>query len=398
MVIYRYVAKDQQGQVHKGKVEAQGTEQAARVLRERKYVVISLKPIHSGMALFEGIMGRVRLADVVTFTRQLATMIAAGLPLTEALTILRPQNKPRFGQVIAEVLRDVQGGVSLADAFQKHEVFPKVYVALIRVGEAAGILDTVMGRLADNLERKQEFRAKTKGALIYPAIVLIGMVAVAFIMMVFVIPQLSQLYQDFGAELPVPTQILLSISGIVSRFWYLVLAAVFGATLFFRVWRKTPAGAYQYDQWMLRLPVFGKLKTKMVMAEFTRTLSLLVASGISILEALTIVADSLESEVIARAIKSGASEVEKGVSLAETLARREVFPAIVPQMISVGEETGKLDEVLLKVSRYFETEAEQEIKNLTTAMEPLIMILLGVGVGFLITAIILPIYDLTSQF
>lgn len=398
MIIYNYTAKDESGTTRKGKIEAKTRVQAAQLLRDRKLVIISLRAGSGGNGLFGQFFNRVKGVEVVTFTRQLATMVGSGLPLSEALTILRSHSTPGFAKIIDEVLRDVQGGSSLADSMSKHDVFPLVYIALVRVGEAAGALDRIMIRLADNLERRQEFLAKTKGALIYPVLVIGGMVVVGFMMITFVIPQLSTMYDDFGAELPLPTQILLGISGFASRFWPVVLAGIAGGLFLLRRWKKTEKGSYQYDKWMLAMPVFGPLKTKMIMAEFTRTLSLLITAGITILEALSIVADAVGSAVISQEIRDSATEVERGGALAEALARRDVFPVIVPQMVSVGEETGKLDEILLKISHYFETESEQAIRNLTTAMEPLIMILLGVGVFFLIIAIILPIYNLTAQF
>lgn len=400
MILYEYVAKNQKGENISGKIEAPQQDQAAKILRDRKLVIISLKESRSKLgeiSLFNQFFGRTRSSDLVTFTRQLSTMIASGLPLAEALDILRSQSRQSFANVVKEVLRDVQGGVALADAMAKHKTFPSVYVALVRAGESAGVLDEVLLRLADNLEKQQAFRAKTRGALIYPAIIMIGMGAVAFVMMVFVIPQLSSLYDDFGAELPLPTKILIAVSSFVAKLWFLVIAGVAVGIWGYMAWRKTEKGKFTSDKWKLALPIFGALITKIILAEFTRTLALLLGAGITILEALNIVSDSVGNEVYKRELKAGAVELEKGGHLAETLARSGVFPMIIPQMISVGEETGKLDEVLMKVSNYFETEAEQAIKNLTTALEPLIMVLLGLGVGFIVISIILPIYNLTSQ-
>jgi type IV pilus assembly protein PilC len=400
MTIFEYTAKDQQGNKVKGKIEAQTKSQAAKVLRDKKLIIISLKKPSAviGGDLLDS-LNKVSSADIVTFTRQFSTMIASGLPLTDALNILQAQSKPQFSKIISEVLRDVQGGSTLGSSMEKHiDTFPPVYIALIRAGEAAGVLDDIMKRLADNLEKQQDFRAKTKGALIYPAIVTIGMIIVSIVMMVFVVPKLTVMYEDFGAELPVATQLLINLSDFMANFWYLFLVSLGAGFYFLRAWQKTKKGKYEYDKFLIKLPIMGNLRVKTILSELTRTLSLLVASGITILEALNIVANSIDNEVFKKAIQDSAKQVEKGMPLAETMAQTNVFPQILPQMISVGEETGKLDEVLLKVSKYFESEAENLIRNLTTALEPLIMIVLGVGVGFLIIAIVMPIYNLTSQF
>lgn len=399
MIIFDYIAKKQTGEKEKGKVEAKSQEQAIKILRDKQLVVISLKDSAASPFgdMFEG-GKKIKSRDLVTFTRQLSTMINAGLPLTQSLNVLKTQANQHFSKAVAEVLRNVQSGTTLADAMSKHEVFTKVYVSLIRAGEAAGVLDTILMRLADNLEKQEDFKSKTKGALVYPVIVVIGMLLVTFVMMVFVIPKLTVMYEDFGADLPFATQLLISVSAFAAKVWYLVVVGIFGGLFALARWRKTKNGRYAYDRMMLRLPVFGKLRIKIILAEFTRTLSLLVSAGVSILDSLNIAADAVGNAVYEREIVKISESVEKGASLADTMSDPVVFPMIVPQMVSVGEETGKLDEVLSKVSDYFEAEAENLIKNLTTALEPLIMILLGVGVAFLIIAIVMPIYNLTSQF
>jgi type IV pilus assembly protein PilC len=273
-----------------------------------------------------------------------------------------------------------------------------VYVALVSAGEAAGVLDTVLSRLADNLEKQREFRAKTKGALIYPVVVLIGMMLVAGVMMIFVLPKMTLMYQDFNVELPMVTRILIGVSNLVSRAWYLVIAGIMGAGYALQAWRKTKLGALAIDKFLFKLPIFGKIKMMTTMAEFTRTLALLVSAGVALVEAIRIVKDVVGNTVMHNALEVVAGEVEKGNALAVSLARQEVFPMIVPQMVSVGEQTGKLDEILTRVAGYFEVESEHAIKNLSSAMEPIIMVILGLGVGFLVIAIVVPIYNLTSAF
>ncbi|MCA9368872.1 type II secretion system F family protein, partial [Candidatus Woesebacteria bacterium] len=285
-----------------------------------------------------------------------------------------------------------------ASSLEKNKEFSKVYIQLVRAGEAGGVLDEVLNRLAENMEKQKEFRAKTKGAMIYPIIVTIAMVVVGFIMMIFVIPKLTEMYKDFGAQLPLPTLVLIGISDFMVNFWYIVLGGMAAAFAVFSRWKKTPVGHLQWDSFVLKVPIFGILRQKTILTEFTRTLSLLLGSGISLLQALEIVTDGVENLVYQNALKEATKQVEKGVSLSQSISRYESFPPILQQMISVGEETGKLDDVLFKLSKYFEQEAEQAVKNLTAAMEPLIMVVLGVGVGAMVIAVIMPIYNLTSQF
>ncbi len=395
---FRFKTRTKEGVLRRGIVEAQSLQSAATVLRGQELVVIELHEIGEGNGLFN-FGKKVKFDDIVNFTRQLSTMIGAGLPLTDALSILQVQVSPILQTKIAQILHAIEGGSTLADALAAHpDAFSKVFVALIRAGEAAGVLDTVLTRLADNLEGQREFRAKTKGALIYPVIVLIGMAIVGMVMMIFVLPKLTAMYKDFGADLPMVTKILIGVSNFVSSAWYVVILAVFGVLYALRLWKKTKAGAIQYDQLILKIPIYGKIKLMVMMAEFTRTLALLVSAGVSLVEALGIVKDVVGSEILSEALLIVAKDVEKGNPLATSLVRHTVFPMIVSQMVSVGEQTGKLDEILNRVAAYFEVESEHEIKNLSTAMEPLIMIILGLGVGFLIVAIIVPIYNLTSAF
>ena len=398
---FTYKARSEEGKTLSGKIEARDERSAVGLLRKRKMFVVELKQEkqRGELPLVGKLFGGVKSKDVVNFTRQFSTMITAGLAMTDALSILETQSEKTMSVVVSEVLRDVEGGSNLAKALERHpKVFSGVYVALVRVGETAGVLDTVLKRLATNMEKDQEFRGKVKGALVYPAIVVSGMVAVGIVMMIFVIPRLTTMYKDFGAELPGATQVLISTSEFVGRFWFLFLALFFLSIIAFRTWVKTQRGRLQVDLIMLRVPIIGPLRTQVVLTEFTRTLGLLVNSGVSIIEGLVTVQKAMGSAVFEASLGEAAKSVEKGFPLAASLARDPHFPPIVPQMISVGEETGKLDEVLTKLSQYFETESEQKIKALTTAIEPLIMIVLGVGVGFLVIAVILPIYNLTNQF
>lgn len=398
MLRFKFKARSAKGEVRKGIVEAQTQAGAVTVLRDQKLIIIELHEISVAKPMWS-VGQAVKFDDIVNFTRQLSTMIGAGLPLTDALAILQVQVSPNLQTKIADILRSIEGGSTLADALTHHsDTFSRVYIALVRAGEAAGVLDTILIRLADTLEKQREFREKTKGALIYPVIVVIGMLLVGAVMMIFVLPKLTVMYQDFNVKLPLVTQILIGTSTFLSRYWYVMGAIIAGFVYGFGRWRKTKVGAYQYDVMMLKLPIFGKIKSMVLMAEFSRTLALLASAGVGLVEALSIVKEVADSEVMRKALAQVASDVEKGNALATSLAKHPVFPMIVSQMTSVGEQTGKLDEILNRVAGYFESESEHAIKNLSTAMEPIIMVVLGVGVGFLIVAIVVPIYNLTSAF
>lgn len=397
---YKYKAKDKNGQVITGEVEAANQPHAAKLIRDRDLILITLRPIYELPFNFtKRISQRVTGADVNTFTRQLATMVNAGLPLTEALLILRTQTKGTMQKIVSKILADVEEGESLSSAMSKHsEVFSKSYTALIKAGEVGGVLDEVLVRLADNLEKDQEFKGRVKGALIYPIIIVFGMIAVAFIMMVFVVPRLTALYDQFQADLPLPTLVLIAVSNFMTNFWWLILISAGGAVYGLKLYRATKSGRRKIDELILKIPVFGDLTLQIVLTDITRTLSLMVGSGVSIIEALNISGGVVDNVVVSSALADCSNMVEKGFPVAFAFSRHpEAFPYLLSQMIAVGEETGKMDEVLEKVSHVFEVESDQKVKALTAAVEPAILIVLGVGVAFLVISIIMPIYNLTTQ-
>lgn len=397
---YTYEARDQEGKKVKGLVEASGERQAVAALRQRKLIVVDLKETRANLWYkFQLLISRITFGDVVNFTRQLSTMTTAGLPITQSLSILQEQTSPGMSKVVTEILNDVQGGSSLTKALERHpRVFSPVYLALIRSGEAAGVLDDVLKKLAENIEKQQQFRTKVKGALIYPAIIVTGMAIVTIIMMVFVIPKMLDMYKEFGAELPTPTRILISVVEFFQAVWYIFLAILGGAVYSVRLWYKTAKGREKIDRFFLSMPLFGALQQKIILSDITRTLGMLVGAGVSIIESLEIVSGTANNVIYEQSLKKTAKSVEKGLPLGATIGRYDFFPPLLSQMIAVGEETGKLDEVLGRVAQHFEYESEEALKVLTAAIEPLMMVVLGVGVGFLVIAVILPIYNLTAQF
>lgn len=400
MPYFTYKAKDLTGNYVSGLVEAPSESIAARLVREKRLVIVSLKLKVEGNTLQSYIdkFKKVSLKDMVNFTRQLATLLTAGLSIPESLTIIRNQTKnPTLVAVYADIEHHIISGGNLANALSRHpSLFTPVYIALVKSGEASGSLDRILTRMAETLENQMEFRAKVKGAMIYPLIVVIGMVAVIFILMTVVVPRMTELYSDFGVDLPITTQILVNVSNFFVQFWWLILISTAAGIYGFMKWRQTPLGQLFLDTFMLKIPIFGELQTKVILSEFTRTLGMLISSGIHILDALSFLKDSMGNLLFRKAVMDIAKKIEKGFPMGETFSQHEIFPPIVSQMIKVGEETGKLDETLAKLASYFEQESNHLLKNLTTALEPAIMVVLGVGVGFIVFSIITPIYSLTN--
>ena len=395
-----YKIFDERGVMTNGVVEANSLAQAATVLKHRKVLIAKLT--ESTTRSIDDLLSRLRkpgLDEVSNFTRQLSTMIASGLPLIEALRILREQAKARMSVIIDAILTEVEGGSSLGSALEKNsQIFSNVYVALVKAGETAGVLDSVMSKMADTLDKQRDFRAKTKGALVYPVIVLIGMVVVATIMMIFVVPKMTDMYKDFGAKLPAPTRILIGMSNFMVNYWYILFGMLLAGFIFFRRWLKTPTGAIILEQLVFKIPIWGNLKKDTILSEFARTMGLLSTAAIPILDSLRIVADTLDSQIFGDEVRRAAMRVEKGTTLSEAITTQANFPPILGQMLAVGEQTGKVDEILNKLADFYESQTELKVKALTTAIEPIIMVFMGLGVGFLVVAIIMPIYSLTSQF
>ncbi|KKR99538.1 MAG: pili assembly protein PilC, type IV pilus assembly protein PilC, partial [Microgenomates group bacterium GW2011_GWC1_41_20] len=393
---FNYKAKDRAGRVVKGEVEAVDIDGAAKLVRGKGFFVISLNPkIESPFSFIRKMKDKINEGDVANFTRQLSTMINAGLPITEALLILRSQTKKSMQAIVAQLLADVEAGESFSSALRKHpRVFGQTYIALVKSGEVGGVLDAVLLRLADNLEKQHEFGSKVKGALIYPVIIVVGMLVVSVVMMIFVIPKLLGLYADFGAEMPLPTRILIGSSNFLVKYWFIVFAVLAIAFYVLRLYKATPEGRRKIDELIFKIPIYGELQRQIILTELTRTLSMMVGAGVSILEGLHISSEVVGNTLISDALIDAANQVEKGFPVAFAFSKHpEAFPFILSQMIAVGEETGKMDEVLTKISRIFEVESDEKVKGLTAAIEPIVMVFLGIGVGFLVIAVILPIYN-----
>ncbi|HVZ58958.1 MAG TPA: type II secretion system F family protein [Patescibacteria group bacterium] len=394
-----YRAVNEQGKTVHGLVEAKDASEAAVFLRKQGLFPIAISEFKQKASLMSLFKRKSASTDIVFFTRQLSSMLTAGLTLMQALNILKGQiQSPLMIEVVNGLISSIEEGKSFSLAIQKYpQVFSPIYVSLIQAAEGAGLLDKILLRLADNLEKQQKLKSMIRSAMMYPIIVVTLMVAVMAVMMIFVIPQLTALYNNLDVPLPLPTRIVIGISKFMGTFWPVIIVGVFGGLSYFRKWKKTPRGQKIVDAIVLKSPIFGKLTSQSIMVEFSRTFGLLVGTGSLVVESLNQSSDVVGNVYYRQAIREVGKKVEKGISIGDAMLADPLFPSIIVEMVKIGEQTGKLDESLMKVSEYFEREVEQTIKTLTTAMEPFIMIILAVGVGFLILSIITPIYNLISQ-
>jgi type IV pilus assembly protein PilC len=404
MTKFFYKAKNWNGKTVQGVLDMSDREAVVESVKGGGLVPLEVSVYKESMVVeaLRRATGHIGLKQISELTRQLSTMMTAGLPLTDALSLLKVQfeGKVTMYEILDHCLTTVRGGQSLGRALEKYKnVFGEAYVASVDAGESAGVLEEVLAKLAANLEKDSEFQGKVKGAMIYPIIVVIAMVIVAMIMMIFVIPKLLGLYADFGtAKLPASTQALMSISNFMTRWWFMFPIIIIGAAMGIKAGSVSHDFRMKLDGFKLKIPIMGVLTNKTILANTTRTLSMLLTAGIGLVEALKIVAKVAGNEVYLTAYEKIAERVQKGFPISNSFEEQTLFPPIVNQMVSTGEATGKLDEVLMRVADYFSTEAEQSVKALTSAIEPLIMIVLGIGVGFLVIAVIMPIYNLTSSF
>jgi len=381
-------------------IEASTEIEVLNYLRKNAYTPISIRQNQPLFPQFNSIFNKVAFVDIVDFTRQLAIMLNAGLTLVDCLAILEKQiTKEGMVAVIRSIQKEILSGNTLSRALQKYpEHFSNLYIALVKSGEASGKMSDILLKLADNLEKQREFQSKIKGALTYPIVVFVGMIVIMFIMITFVMPKLLNLYKDFNIDLPLSTKILMAVSSFLVHFWPFMIAGGFIASRFIQSYLKTVRGKLLLDTIMLRLPIFGKVVSISSLVDSTRTLSILIGSGVSILDTLSIIIETTENSLYRNSFKNILKQVEKGVSLGDSFNNENLFPPILVQMVTVGEQTGHLDDTMMRISHYFDLEAETSIKTITTLIEPLILVVLGVGVGFLVISVITPIYNLTTSF
>jgi type IV pilus assembly protein PilC len=399
MPFFLWVAETRRGKRLKGELEAANEQIALSQLKKRNLKVLKIKP--KPKDLFENIpfmKPKVKSKDIVVFTRQFSTMIDAGLPLVQGLTILAEQTEnPTFRGILKQITKDVEGGSTLAEAMKKHpKVFDDLFVNLIAAGEMGGILDTILQRLANFIEKAEELKSKIKGAMTYPAVVVgIALIVIAVIL-IFVIPVFQDMFSSFGQALPAPTLMVVALSDFVKNNIIYIIPVIIVLIVAFRRYRATKGGRKTTDTLALKLPIFGDLLKKTAVARFTRTLGTMLASGVPILDSLEIVAKTAGNVVLEEVILDVRSSIAEGQTIAEPLSETDVFPGMVIQMISVGEATGALDTMLAKIADFYDKEVDAAVDALTSMLEPLLMLFLGGAIGGLMVAMYLPIFSMAG--
>jgi type IV pilus assembly protein PilC len=397
---FTYKVRDRAGKVLEGQLEADSAQLVVSKLRSMGYTPIDIQQQQSKQLQREikipGLSDRVKLKEVAVFSRQFATMINSGLSLLRSLSILAEQTENKeLARVANEVRLDVEKGASLSQALSRHpKVFNRLYIAMVRAGEIGGVLDSVLVRLADTIEKQVELRRKVKSAMTYPAVVAFLVLVIVTAMLLFIIPMFENLYNELGGTLPVPTRLLISVSQFLRKFWWLIFGLEAAAIIFFRRWINSEEGRKKWDALKLRVPIFGALVRKTALARFARTLSALVRSGVPILESLDIVAETSGNHVVATAVRDTQQAVKAGEPLARRLEDHPVFPPMVVQMMAVGEETGALDEMLDKIADFYDQEVEATVDALTSLIEPLLIVVMGVAVGGMVIALYMPMFNI----
>ena len=397
---FSYKVRDKvTGKVVKGEIQADTEHAAGKALLDQGYVPIEkLKEVGKESA-FANITNRITSKDKIVFTRQFATLIGAGLPLAQGLrTVSEQTENKKMRAVIDDILASIESGSSLYDAFAKHpEVFDKVYLALVSAGEISGTLDDSLRRIAAQQEKDAAMMSKIRGALTYPAIVLVVILLVMIFMMVQVVPQVKNLYKDMHQTLPMATEILINISEFMTSFWWLILIIIGVGGWFFRQFLKTEAGIKFSAAFKLNVPIFNPLFRKLYMARFTRTGQTLLSTGVAMLDMLNICGDAMNNVIVKNSIDSAAKLVQGGKNLSDSLKDKDYILPLVPQMISIGEQSGKIDEMLGKTAQVYEDELDEQIKAISTMIEPILMVIMALMAGGLIGAILFPIYALVNK-
>ena len=396
MAVFVYQGRSASG-MQNGEIEASDRSAAVGELRRRAILVTKIAEKTAPRVTFK-FGGKVNDKEMAIFTRQFSTMIDAGLPLVQCLNILAEQSESKtLRSVTGQVARNVEGGSTLADALRRHpRTFDDLFTNLVEVGEAGGILDVVLQRLSAYIEKAAALKRKVKAAMVYPSAIIGVALMVVIFMLTFVIPTFAQMFKDLGADLPLPTKVVLWLSTFVRTYILLIIAGMVGCVLALRSYYRTEGGRATIDALMLKLPVFGTLIRKVAVARFTRTLGTLVQSGVPILDGLRITARTAGNKVVEKAVLQCRAAVTEGKTLAEPLRVSGVFPPMVTQMISVGEQTGALDAMLSKIADFYDDEVDTAVSTLTSLLEPIMIVFLGVVVGGLVVAMYLPIFKLVT--
>jgi type IV pilus assembly protein PilC len=405
MASFQYTARDKTGASSTGAMEAESRQALVNKLREKGLVPTSIVDGSGGKggARSAPVVGtvkskKVKADEMVLFTRSLATMVNSGLPLLQGLDIMIEQTESlNFKAVLTQIGQDIEAGLTFSDALRKHpRAFNELYSSMVKAGEASGDLDGILIQLAEYLEATEKLKREIKSAMTYPVIALVIVVLIAGGLLVFIVPKFAEMFDGLGAKLPAPTRILMAMSEMLRSYILLVIGGATAVFFAIRYYVSTPMGRYQADAMMLKMPVFGPLFRKVAVSRFSRTMSTLTRSGVPVLGALEIVERTIGNEVLARAIKGSQTSIKAGSTIAEPLAQSGVFPLMVTRMIDVGEKTGSLDELLTKISEFYDQQVEATVASLTSMIEPLLILFLGIVVGGMVLALFMPIFKLSS--
>ena len=385
-------------------IEAEDEQEITRLLEEKGLVLIELKNIEqkkqSSLDFVVSFLNKIKTKDIVIFSRQFSVMLKASVPVVKALGILIKQTQnPKLQLILVEVAGNVDGGMKLSQAFSKHpKAFSDFFVAMIKSGETTGRLDEVLEYLADQQEKDYDLMSKIKGAMIYPIFIVCMLFVVGIVMMIVVVPKLTSILQETGGELPLSTKILIGVSSFLSAYWYILIILLILIFISFKYFKQTPVGKKSFDHFVIKMPVFGKLFQKIYLVRFSRSLSTLSSGGLPLVDALNITSEIVGNNVYQEIIHKTVKEVKEGNQMVSVLIESKEIPSMVSYMIGVGEQTGKLELVLEKLSDFYSREIDNMVTNLVSLIEPLIMVVLGVAVGLMVAAIILPMYNLASSF
>src|SRR5216684_7626518 len=398
MPIWVWEGKTKTGETKRGEVEAPDEASVQQRLRAMALANVKIKKKAMQFSFKLPGIGGISQKDLVIFTRQFATMIDAGLPLVQCLDILGTQlDNLAFREVLMKIKNKVESGSTLADALGDHpKVFDTLYVQLVAAGEIGGILDTILNRLAQYIEKNEKLKSKVKGALLYPSVVLIVAVGVTVVLLLFVTPTFEKMFKDFGGAMPAPTQIVIDLSKWLQHNIIYMIVVLIGVVIGFRAYLNWPKGREQWDAFVIRTPIFGPLIRKVAVARFTRTLGTMISSGVPILDAMEVVAKTAGNSVVEKAIRYTKEKIEEGKTIVQPLAETKVFPPMVVQMIGVGEATGAMDQMLTKIADFYDDEVDAAVNALTSLIEPVMMVFLGGVVGGFLVAMYLPIFSIAG--
>lgn len=400
MATFTYKARNWDGKIVTAEMEGESKEVCISKLREKGYFVTSINEKKSGGGNFSfGFERGVSSQEVCIFARQFSTMIGSGVPLVRCLTILQAQaENPSFKKIITQIRTDVEGGSTFSKSLEKHpKVFSDLFCSLVKAGEIGGILDTILERLADYLESSESLKSKVKGALTYPIVVFGIAMLVVVALVLFVLPQFKEIFEGMNVELPFITTALLDLSDFMVAWWFFIIPGIFAVPVLLINFFKTKTGARIFDVNILKMPAIGMMMRKVAVAKFTRTLGTLISSGVPILQALEVTAQTAGNVVIADAVDKTRVSIREGESIADPLKTSGVFPPMVVQMIAVGEETGELDKMLSKIADFYDSEVDTAVKGITSIIEPIVIVFMGVVIGGIVMAVFMPMLKLVNQ-